>query len=105
MEMRTSNAPLDARLGLVWTEEGEGASVPSALPRREPVQIVLRDSSEREETSGIRSQYMQDEVNVERLWDARAVTPARVEIMTSMCPREAAVRFAHPRTQSAPRAR
>ena len=58
----------------------------SALPRQEPFQAASRDSSEREETSGIRSQYVRDEVPVER-WDARALTLARVEVMTSMRPR------------------
>ena len=60
MEMRTLNAP-DARLGqgrVCLGEEGEAASVPSALPRREPFQIALMDSSERGEASGVRSQYM-----------------------------------------------
>ena len=41
MEMRTSNAPPDARLGqwrVCLAREGERASVPSALPRREPFQ-------------------------------------------------------------------
>ena len=48
----------------------------STFPRQEPFQTALRDSSEREQTSGIRNQYMQDEVNVERPWDARALTLA-----------------------------
>ena len=61
MELHTSNAPPEARMGQ-WRAclrgEGEGASVPSVLPRQEPFQIVLRDRSEREEASGIRSRYM-----------------------------------------------
>ena len=87
MEMRTSNAP-DARLGqgrVCLGGEGEGALVPSALPRQEPFQTALRDSSEREETSGIRSRYMaRARRGQRRATDAGALTLARVEIMTSM---------------------
>ena len=55
--MRTLNA-LDARLGqgrVCLGEEGEAASVPSALPCGEPFQISRQGTvySEREETSGI----------------------------------------------------
>ena len=85
--------------------EGEAASVASALPRREPFQIALRDSSKREGTSGVRSQYMAGaRRGPRRATDVRAVT-ARVEVMTSMCPREAVVPFAHPQIRSARRAR
>ena len=62
MEMRTSNAPPDARLGQ-WRAcpggEGEGTSVPSALPGQEPFQIALWDSSDSEESRArIQSWYM-----------------------------------------------
>ena len=112
MEMCTSNAPSEARM-VEWRVclggEGEGTSVPSALPGQEPFQIALWDSSDSEESRArIQSWYMASARRGQRRATGRESLDARArghhDVNASQA-QKAAVQFAHPQIESALHAR